>query len=106
MNLPHSTYYHKPKIEAGDDLQLIRRIEAIIEEFSGYGYRRGIPVNHKKVQRIMRERGLLKKPKRWWVRTTDSNHGHRIYPNLMQNLAVTGPNQAWVADISVSQQAA
>lgn len=107
MSLPRSTYYHKPKVQT-DDQNLINGIEAIIEEFSGYGYRRvarelhrrGNPVNHKKVHRIMRERGLLKKPKRRWVRTTDSNHGHRIYPNLMQNLAVTGPNQAWVADIT------
>jgi putative transposase len=107
MNLPRSTYYHKPKVEA-DDQDLITSIEAIIEEFSGYGYRRvtrelhrwGNPVNHKKVHRIMRERGLLKKPKRRWVHTTDSNHGHRIYPNLIQNLAVTGPNQAWAADIT------
>jgi putative transposase len=107
MNLPRSTYYHKPKVEA-DDQDLINSIEAIIEEFSGYGYRRvtcelhrqGNPVNHKKVHRIMRERGLLKKPKRRWIRTTDSNHGHRIYPNLIQNLAVTGPNQVWAADIT------
>jgi len=107
MNLPRSTYYHKPKV-VPDDQDLIHSIEAIIEEFSGYGYRRvtrelhrrGNPVNHKKVHRIMRERGLLKKPKRRWTRTTDSNHGHRIYPNLLQNLAVTGPNQAWVADIT------
>jgi putative transposase len=107
MNLPRSTYYHKPKAET-DDQDLINSIEAIIEEFSGYGYRRvtrevhrrGNPVNHKKVHRIMRERGLLKKPKRRWVRTTDSNHGHPIYPNLVQNLAVTGPNQVWSADIT------
>lgn len=107
MNLPRSTYYHKPKVQT-DDQDLINGIETIIEEFSGYGYRRvtrelhrrGNPVNHKKVHRIMLERGLLKKPKRRWVRTTDSNHGHLIYPNLMQNLAVTGPNQAWVADIT------
>jgi putative transposase len=107
MNLPRSTYYHRPKAKT-DDQDLIRCIEAIIEEFPGYGYRRvtrelhrrGNPVNHKKVHRIMRERGVLKKPKRRWVRTTDSNHGHRIYPNLIQNLAVTGPNQAWAADIT------
>jgi putative transposase len=107
MNLPRSTYYHKPTIEA-DDQDLIAEIEAIIEEFSGYGYRRvtqelhrrGKPVNHKKVQRIMKERGLQKRPKHRWIRTTDSNHGHRVYPNLMQNLAVTGPNQAWAADIT------
>jgi putative transposase len=107
MNLPRSTYYQKPKTEA-DDQDLVNEIETIIEEFSGYGYRRvtqelhrrGRPVNHKKVHRIMRERGLLKKPKRRWIRTTDSNHGHRVYPNLLQNLAVTSPNQAWAADIT------
>jgi TusA-related sulfurtransferase len=37
MNLPRSTYYHKPRIVA-DDQALIDDIEAIIEEFSGYGY--------------------------------------------------------------------
>ena len=108
MNLPRSTYYHKLKNESGDDSHLIKRIEAIIEEFSGYGYRRvtrelhrrGDPSNSKKVLRIMRERGLIRKPKRRWIHTTNSNHPHRIYPNLVQNLAATGPNQVWVADIT------
>ncbi len=62
--------------------------------------RRGFPVNHKKVHCIMRELGLLKKPKHRWVRITESNHGRRIYPNLVKNLAVTGPPPAWVADIT------
>jgi putative transposase len=108
MNLSRSTYYHKPKNASGDDDDLIAEIEAIIVEFPGYGYRRvtqelhrrGKPINHKKVLRIMRERGLIRKNKRRWIRTTDSNHSHRVYPNLTQNLAVTGPNQAWVADIT------
>ena len=69
MNLPRSTYYHQSKNHSGDDSELIARIEAIIEEFPGYGYRRvtrelhrrDIPVNHKKVLRIMRKHGLLRK---------------------------------------------
>jgi len=108
MNLPRSTYYHQTKSISGDDSELIARIEAIIEEFPGYGYRRvthelyrrGIIANHKKVLRIMRQRGLLRKTKRRWIKTTDSNHGHRIYPNLIKNLIVTGPNQVWAADIT------
>jgi len=80
----------------------------VIEEFPGYGYRRvtkelhrrGFRNNHKKVLRVMREQGLLRKPKRRWVRTTNSGHAHRVYPNLAQNLLVTGPNQLWVADIT------
>jgi putative transposase len=108
MSLPRSSYYQKPKDTTGDAPELVSEIEAIIEEFPGYGYRRvtrelhrrGKPVNHKKAHRIMKEHGLLKKPKRRWIRTTDSNHGHRVYPNLLQNLAVTGPNQVWAADIT------
>lgn len=108
MNLSRSMYYHKPKNAFGDDDGLIAEIEAIIVDFPGYGYRRvtqelhrrGNPVNHKKVLRIMRERGLIRKNKRRWIRTTDSNHPHRVYPNLTQDLTVTGPNQAWVADIT------
>jgi transposase InsO family protein len=102
------SYYHQSKNDSGDDSELIARIESIIEEFPGYGYRRvtrelhrqDMPVNHKKILRIMRQRGLLRKTKRRWIKTTDSNHGHRIYPNLIKNLVVTGPNQVWAADIT------
>ena len=108
MNLPRSTYYYKPKKQPLDETELTSHIEAIIEEFPGYGYRRvakelhrqGILVNHKKILRIMRQRGLIRKPRRRWIRTTNSNHRYRIYPNLVQNLAVTGPNQVWVSDIT------
>jgi putative transposase len=108
MSLPRSTYYHKSKNESEDDGKLIAQIEGIIEDFPGYGYRRvtrelhrrEMPVNHKKVLRIMRQRGLLRKTKRRWIKTTDSNHSHRIYPNLIKNIVVTVPNQVWTADIT------
>jgi len=108
MNLPRSTYYQKPKSKTGNDRELIERIVAIIEEFPGYGYRRvthelhhrDVAVNHKRVLRRMRQQGLIRKPKRRWIRTTNSDHHCRIYPNLLKNLAVTGPNQVWVADIT------
>jgi len=108
MNLPHSTYDYQPKNDPDGEQSLMDRIEKIIEEYPGYGYRRvtrelhrrGFPVNHKKVLRVMKQRGLTRKPKRRWVRTTDSNHSHRVYPNLVQNLLVTGPNQVWVSDLT------
>lgn len=91
MNISRSTYYHKSKSKDISDDALTSFIEEIVEEFSGYGYRRvtlelgrrGISVNHKKVLRIMRKQGLLCKPKRRYVRTTDSNHSFQIYPNLL-----------------------
>lgn len=108
MNLSRSTYYHKSKSKDISDEALASLIEEIVEEFSGYGYRRvtlelgrrGIHVNHKKVLRIMQERGLLCKPKRRYVRTTDSNHSYNVYPNLLEERTVTGINQVWVADIT------
>lgn len=48
----------------------------------------------------MCERGLTRKPKRCWVKTTDSNHSCKTYPNLLQNRVVTALNQVWVADIT------
>ena len=108
MNLPRSTYYYQPKNKACDEPDLIRRIEAIIEEYPGYGYRRvtrelhrrGYPINHKKVLRVMKQRGFTRKLRHRWVRTTDSNHPHRVYSNLVKSMLVTGPHQVWVADLT------
>jgi transposase InsO family protein len=79
MNLPRSSFYYKPKAQerSPEDRDLEKRIEEITEEFTKYGYRKvtkqlhddGIPVNHKKVHRIMREKGLLVKKRRRFVKT-------------------------------------
>ena len=65
MNLPRSTYYHQSKSRPDGEKALIARIEAVIEEFPGYGYRRvtrelhrrGFRDNHKKVLRVMKQQG-------------------------------------------------
>ena len=108
INLPRSSYYYKQKGTQSDDQELIKRIEEIIEEFPGYGYRRvtrqlhreHIQVNHKKVLRIMQERSLTRKRKRRFIRTTNSTHSYRVYPNLLKNRSVTVLNQVWAADIT------
>jgi transposase InsO family protein len=114
MNLPRRIFYHQRK-EKSPDKGLESRINDICLDFSGYGYRRvteqlqqeGWTINHKKVSRIMREKGLQCRPsKKKWVSTTDSNHGFRIYPNLVKDIKPNAINQVWVADISVPQQAA
>lgn len=77
-------------------------------DFPGYGYRRvtkalqrdGWVINHKRVLRIMREESLLCQLKRRFVPTTDSRHGLQTYPNLLADLALSAPDQAWVADIT------
>jgi len=61
---------------------------------------RGLIVNHKRVERIMREDNLLAIRWRKFVTTTESAHDHPIYLNLTSHLRVTGVNQLWVADIT------
>jgi len=113
MNLASSSYYYKPKTEvdgqANSDAELRDHIERIQGEFAGYGYRRlgkqlrreGFCVNDKRIRRVQRQYQLF--PIRWQsfkIATTDSNHGHKVYPNLLAELTPTGTNQAWVADIT------
>jgi transposase InsO family protein len=62
--------------------------------------RRGWEVNPKRVYRLMRADNLLCVRKRKFVVTTDSNHGRKIYPNLAGEMALTGIDQLWVADIT------
>ena len=90
------------------ETELRDRIQRIALENRYYGYRRvtadlrlqGVIVNHKRVLRAMREDNLLSLRKRKFVVTTDSTHGRPVYPNLIAGLALTAPNQLWVADIT------
>ena len=63
---------------------------------------RGEVCNHKRVERLMREKGHHVRPKRRWrPRTTDSNHDHPIAPNLLLDRpAPTRANEVWVTDIT------
>lgn len=90
------------------DSELVAIIEDIQDELPCYGYRRvthelhrrGHLVNHKRVARVMRANGLGIKPRKRYVRTTDSNHNSPIYPNLYRNVIPPRPDMVWVADFT------
>ena len=112
LNIPRSTFYYEPKIPSKNKLlletDLKDRIERIICEFPGYGSRRiteqlkrdGWSINRKRVQRIMRDNELLCVVKRRKMWTTNSQHDHKRYPNLIRNITINHVNQLWVADIT------
>ncbi len=101
-------WYTHPAAEtiAERNASLRDAIERLVLEFPGYGYRRvtkalqrdGWAINHKRVLRVMREESLLCQLERRFVRTTDSTHTLRTYPNLLTALAPVRADQAWVAD--------
>ena len=50
--------------------------------------------------KLLREYNLLVKRKRHYVRTTDSNHMFRKWPDLTRNLKIKSAQQLWVSDIT------
>jgi len=90
------------------DVDLRSEMQKIALQWPAYGYRRihrellrrGWKVNHKRVLRLMRVDNLLCLRKRKFILTTDSKHKLPIYPNLAQDMVLTGINQLWVADIT------
>jgi len=103
-------WYTHPSADAvaARDTALRDAIERLVLAFPGYGYRRvtkalhrdGWEINHKRVLRVMRREALRCQLQRRFVVTTDSAHALRTYPNLLADVALAGPDQAWVADIT------
>lgn len=60
----------------------------------------GIKMGRDAVQDVRRRYGLIKKPRRSYVATTDSNHRFRKYPNIIRDLKVTRASELWVCDIT------
>ncbi len=110
IDLPRSTFYYRATTKTTNlsDAELVILIEDIQDELPCYGYRRvthelcrrGHVVNHKRVARVMRAAGLGIKPRRRYVRTTDSSHDSPIYPNLYRNVIPERPDMVWVADFT------
>ncbi len=103
-------YYRflKPAGESAEEMELRDAIQRTAIKRPTYGYRRiteqlrrdGREVGWKRVLRIMREYNLLCLRRKAFVRTTDSDHGLPVYPNLAKGLKVERLNQLWVADIT------
>jgi putative transposase len=98
--------YHEPRPDED------RPVKDALRELAGawptYGYRRltamlrreGLPVNEKRVRRLMHELGICCEAPRRTPRTTDSSHPYPRFPNLVEGLEAKHPDQVWVADIT------
>ncbi len=106
-------FYRHWEAEAPDEAEMALRaaIQKMALAHRFYGYRRvrerlregkrGYAVGSKeKVRRLLRRKTTLLAIRRRHgsVRTTDSDHGFRVYPNLAEHLELTQTNQLWVAD--------
>lgn len=108
LGLPRSTYYYHAQDKQENDLK--EAIQSVAGQFPTYGTRRiahqlrrpprRYAIGRKRVQRLMRSMNLLRPVKRVKIRTTNSEHGFPRFPNLMEDLVASVPDQVWVADIT------
>ena len=112
--LPRATfYYHLKQIKKPDKYTAAKdEITAIYHENKGrYGYRRitielhkrSIPLNHKTVQRLMKELGIVCRVRMKKYRSYKGEVG-KIAPNhLGRDFHAEKPNQKWVTDVTEFQ---
>lgn len=62
--------------------------------------RHGIKIGRDKLFALLRFHGLLIRRRRRMVKTTDSHHWLKKYPNLIKELTLCCPEQLWVSDIT------
>lgn len=109
--IPRSTYYFyvKQMDRVDPDADLKVEIKTIYEEHEGrYGYRRirdeltnrGQRVNHKKIQRIMKELGLKCLVRMKKYKSYKGTVG-KVAPNILnRQFTAEQPNEKWVTDIT------
>ncbi len=106
LGLARSGVYRPAPAENEADLALMRRIDELFLAHPFLGSRRmaallsqeGAPVNRKRVQRLMRQMGIVAlgpKPA-----TSKPAPGHKVYPYLLRDLTIERPNHVWAADIT------
>ena len=105
LGVNRSGLYYPPVGESAENLKLMRWIDEEYTRRPFYGCRRmklwlldrGQVVNRKRVRRLMELLGLeavYPKPK-----LSQPGEGHKIYPYLLNGVAVTRVNQVWSTDI-------
>ncbi len=108
LGVPRSSVYYQAQPIPDAEAMLKAVLLDLAGEWPTYGYRRltammrrlDWPVNGKRVRRWMDELDISGAPPSRRPRTTNSRHGFPRFPNVVQSLEITRPDQVWVADIT------
>jgi len=108
IGLPRSSYYRQKasSVESEEDLELMRLIDEEYTRHPFYGSRKlrdylirqGYEVNRKRVQRLMREMGLVSIAPQ--PNTSRPAPSHKVYPYLLRGMEINRVNQVWCSDIT------
>lgn len=112
MELSQSTYYADPKVSRAEkeewEADMRGKVEQIRVELPRAGYRyllrylkeAGVDIGERRLRGILSKFGMQIWPRKGFVRTTDSNHPHPVYENLLKGKQISGINQVWASDIT------
>lgn len=112
MELSQSTYYADPKVSRAEqeewEADMRGKVEQIRVEFPRAGYRpllhylqgAGVDIGERRLRGILSKFEMQIWPRKGFVRTTDSNHSHPVYENLLKGKQISGINQVWASDIT------
>ena len=106
LGISRGSVYYLPREVPETDLALMRRVDELHLDYPFAGSRmlrdllagEGMHVGRLHVSTLMKRMGieaLCRKPN-----TSKPKPGHKVYPYLLRNLAVTRPNQVWAIDIT------
>jgi len=106
LSISRGSVYYLPRAVPPRDLSIMRRLDELHLQFPFAGSRmlrgllagEGIRVGRRHVATLMKRMGieaLYRRP-----RTTKPEPGHKIYPYLLRDMAITKSNQVWAMDIT------
>jgi putative transposase len=106
LEISRSGWYYAPKGDSQENLLLMREIDEQYLKTPWYGSRqmaralrrKGHSVNRKRVQRLMRTMGLRSLAP--GPNTSRKHPAHPVYPYLLRDRVINGPNQAWCCDVT------
>lgn len=106
----HAWRHRGPSQRQLDDIVILAHIRAqFATSNESYGSPRmhaelqedGVKAGRHRIARLMRDNGLKARQRRRFRKTTDSDHGGPVAPNILdQDFSCDGPDQKWGVDIS------
>jgi putative transposase len=106
LKLSRSGLYYQARPVASADLAVMRRLDELHLDYPFAGSRmlrdllrsEGMEIGRERVATMMKRMGIAAVYRR--PNTSKPAPGHKIYPYLLRDLAVTRPNQVWATDIT------
>lgn len=106
LDINRTSIYYKGRLASAEELEIMDHMDRIHTDNPAWGSRQlasqlkelGYEIGRYKVRRFMYEMGIeaiYPKPN-----LSKAMPGHKVYPYLLSNKPITGPNQAWSIDIT------